>query len=36
MKCIECPYYNEDGEWVCKLDECPFNDWEDEEWEDEK
>lgn len=35
MKCIDCPYYNKKGPGPCILDECPFNDWEDEEWEDE-
>lgn len=34
MKCIDCPYYDEDGERLCTLDpldECPFDDWGDEE-----
>ena len=30
MTCPECPYYNQDGDWICKLGECPYEDWNDE------
>lgn len=32
MKCIDCPYYHEEGPRLCERDECPFVDeWEDDE-----